>query len=83
MLGNQSELVEVRDTGVAGIAAIKAAADEFAASVLPLIWDLQDKGGTLRSIARELDARRIKTARGGTWTATQVQRILERSQAQS
>ncbi|TXM64653.1 resolvase [Methylobacterium sp. WL103] len=32
----------------------------------------------LRQIAAGLSARGIPTARGGTWSATQVQRVLER-----
>lgn len=74
-LGNRTNLVQA---GAKGVAAIKASADEFAANVLPTIRDLQERGGTHRSIAAELNARRIRTARGGEWSATQVQRVLAR-----
>lgn len=74
-LGNRKNLTEA---GTKGVAAIKAGADAFAANVLPMIRDLQARGGTHRSIAEELNARRVRTARGGEWSATQVQRVLAR-----
>jgi DNA invertase Pin-like site-specific DNA recombinase len=75
-LGNRTNLAQA---GAKGVAAIKAGADEFAANVLPTIRDLQERGGTHRSIAAELNTRRIRTARGGEWSATQVQRVLQRA----
>jgi hypothetical protein len=51
-----------------GIAANRAAADAFAANVLPLVRQLQTAGvTTTRSIAEALNARGIRTARGGEW----------------
>ena len=75
-LGNRKNLA---DAGTKGVASIKASADAFAADVLPTIKDLQEQGGTHRSIANVLNARRVRTARGGEWSATQVQRVLTRS----
>ncbi|MHC2021467.1 recombinase family protein [Methylobacterium sp. CM6247] len=34
---------------------------------------------SLRAVAAELNARRVETARGGEWTAVQVDRILKRA----
>jgi Recombinase len=46
----------------------------------PIIRELQASGATsLREIAAGLNARGIKTACGGTWSAVQVSRILERA----
>jgi hypothetical protein len=59
-------------------AALVAAADEFAISVGPVIAELRDAGQSLRQIAAELTRRRIRTMRGGAWTAATVQRVLLR-----
>lgn len=75
-LGNPKNLPEA---GTKGVAAIKAGADEFAANVLPLIRELQGRGASHRTIAEELNVRRVRTARGGNWSATQVQRVLARA----
>ena len=64
----------------AGNAVKKAQADQFAVNILPIIDDIQRAGiTTLRDIAVALDARGIKTARGGSWSATSVQRVIYRS----
>ena len=75
-LGNPKNLAEA---GTKGVASIKAGADEFAANVLPTIRDLQGKGMSHRAIAEELNVRRVRTAREGSWSATQVQRVLARA----
>lgn len=75
-LGNRTNLAVASTKGVASI---KAGADEFAANVLPMIHDLQDKGLSHRAIADELNVRRVRTARDGSWSATQVQRVLARA----
>ena len=63
----------------AGRAAGKAKADARAADLADTVKELQASGTTsLRAIADGLDARGIPTARGGTWTATQVMRLMER-----
>jgi len=74
-LGNP-RLAEVRDKANA---ASMAAADAFAANVLPIIREIQASGvQSFRGVARALKARGIKTARGGTWTPVQVSDILRR-----
>jgi len=60
-------------------AANKAEADRFAANVLPVIEPMRAEGASLRKIADALNARRIPTARGGTWASTQVADILKRA----
>ena len=62
-----------------GTAQTKAAAEAFAAKVLPLIRSAQAEGKSLRQIAAELNARGVATARGGIWAATQVADILRRA----
>ena len=74
-LGNP-RLAEVRGKGVE---TNKAVADQFAANVLPMILPMRAAGASLRKIADTLNARRIPTARGGTWAATQVADILRRA----
>ena len=54
-------------------AASQAAADVFAANVVPIIKQIQASGITgFRGVARALIARGVKTARGGQWTARAV-----------
>jgi DNA invertase Pin-like site-specific DNA recombinase len=63
-----------------GAAAVSAEADKHAANVLPLIRSIQAGGAaTLRAVAAELNARGVKTARGGAWHATTVKNLLDRS----
>jgi DNA invertase Pin-like site-specific DNA recombinase len=62
------------------IATNQANADARAARVLPIIEAIRKTGATsLRAIAAELTARKVETARGGTWTAVQVSNILKRA----
>jgi DNA invertase Pin-like site-specific DNA recombinase len=57
-------------------------AAEFAAAVLPTIKEIQSKGKwNLRSLAAELNNRRVDAPRGGEWSATQVWRILGTAKA--
>src|SRR3954451_19287622 len=60
-----------------GIASGQAAADRFAANVLPVIRQIQAKGVTsLHGLADSLNARGIPTARGGIWRAATVRNVL-------
>jgi DNA invertase Pin-like site-specific DNA recombinase len=61
-------------------AARQQRADARAADIGPTIRALQAAGATsLRAIATGLNAQGIPTARGGgTWSAVQVQRVLQR-----
>jgi hypothetical protein len=63
---------------------MKAAADAFAARLLPTIRDIQRSGApSSRMIAETLNARGIPTARGGTWSAMQVCNVLQRAQTKA
>lgn len=68
----------LRDTTAARNVAVqeqaRANADRVAANVQPL----RACGATLRAIAAALNGSGVATARGGSWSAAQVQRVLER-----
>jgi DNA invertase Pin-like site-specific DNA recombinase len=54
-------------------------ADERVVDLRPIIADVKASGASsLRQIAAGLNGRGIPTARGGTWSAVQVKRVLER-----
>jgi DNA invertase Pin-like site-specific DNA recombinase len=55
-----------------------AQSDAFAASVQPIIRELQAQGMSLRQVATALTERGIETPRGGTWTADAVRRAMLR-----
>jgi DNA invertase Pin-like site-specific DNA recombinase len=60
-------------------AANRAAADHFAANVLPIVREIQASGlTTLRDIAAALNARGVRTARGGAWHSSTVHNLLTR-----
>ena len=60
-------------------AARKAGADRFAANVLPVIREIQKAGiVTQRGIAEALNARGVKSARGGAWSNVTVAAVLAR-----
>src|SRR5215472_13928600 len=64
-LGNRTNLAEV---GARGHATMRAEADRFAANIRPVIEDVRKAGAlTLQQIADALNARGIRTARGGRW----------------
>ena len=57
-----------------------AAALRFAENTAPVIHQVRASGVTsLRGIARILNARGIRSARGGMWAATQVGAVLQRA----
>jgi DNA invertase Pin-like site-specific DNA recombinase len=64
----------------ASLKARSKAADAFAANVRPIIKEIQNSGvSSLRGVAKALNARGVRTARGGSeWTAVQVSNVLER-----
>jgi len=53
-------------------------ADQHAANVMPMVWQIAGRGASLRQIATELNERGIKTARGGLWHAGTVRNIMAR-----
>jgi DNA invertase Pin-like site-specific DNA recombinase len=63
-----------------GSAAGKAAADQRATNLLPVIREIQAAGTTsANAIAAKLNERRVPTARGGRWTHVQVAAVVARS----
>jgi DNA invertase Pin-like site-specific DNA recombinase len=64
----------------ASAAALEKRTAARAALLAPIIAELQAAGATsLKAIAAKLNERKIPTARGdGSWTATQVMRVLDR-----
>ena len=61
-----------------GFEVVARKAANFAASVRPIIEELRAEGRSLRSIAAELDRRRIPAMRGGKWGPTAVRNVLAR-----
>ncbi len=79
MLGNRTNLA---DAGAKGVDANRAAADAFAANVLPIVRQIETSGVKgHRAIAAALNAREVRTARGGDWHATTVRNLLARGDA--
>jgi hypothetical protein len=65
--------------GNAGGSTVKRAADLRAQALASTIHDLKAAGFvSRRKIARELNRRRVPTARGGRWHYTSVTRLLAR-----
>ena len=76
-LGNRTNLPEAQAMGAA---ANREAAHAFAANVLPVVRELQAAGvTTVRAIAEALNARGIRTARGGEWHHSTVRNLLARA----
>jgi DNA invertase Pin-like site-specific DNA recombinase len=69
---------EQRQAARKGAAVNKARALVHAENVLPVIRQIKGTGASLRQIADELNARGIKTVRGGLWYATTVRNIMAR-----
>ena len=60
-------------------ASISTLSHAFAANVLPVVRQIQAAGATThRAIAEALNARGIRTARGGQWHVSTVQNLLAR-----
>ena len=76
-LGNRTNLAEAQAKGAAANA---TAADAFAANVVPVIRSIEAAGiTTLSGLAAALNARGVRTARGGAWHAKSVSRLVERA----
>jgi DNA invertase Pin-like site-specific DNA recombinase len=77
-LGNRTNLSEA---SLLGAVANAAQADRHAANITPIVREIQAAGGkTLREIADALNARSIRTARGGSWYASTVRNLLARQE---
>jgi DNA invertase Pin-like site-specific DNA recombinase len=79
--GDHGDRMKIRtqaDKGAAASVAVRQEkAGKRAADVLEVIEDIKAAGAvSLRQIAAGLNERGIKTARGGEWSAVQVQRVL-------
>jgi DNA invertase Pin-like site-specific DNA recombinase len=76
-LGNRTNLADAQHKGQE---ALKAGADQFAANTLPVIEQIRKTGATsLQAISDALNARGVRTARGGQWVPMTVKRILDRA----
>ncbi|WP_309242785.1 hypothetical protein [Lichenibacterium dinghuense] len=76
-LGNRTNLAEAQRLGCVLQA---ARADNFAGNVLQIIREVQAGGAiSLRAVAEALNARKVRRARGGEWSAVQVSCILGRA----
>jgi len=65
-----------------GATAARQRADQHAANILPVIRQIKAGGArTLRQIADALNARGIRTARGGEWHAMTVRNVMARTEA--
>jgi hypothetical protein len=65
--------------GSPAVAATRAKADAYAASLAPIIQEIRAGGiTTLSGIARALTHRRVPLPRGGFWSSTTVARLLDR-----
>jgi DNA invertase Pin-like site-specific DNA recombinase len=72
-----------REAAALGSKALGAEADAFAANVLPIIASLRDTGIlSLRGLAGALNARGIRTARGGRWHVSNVKNVIDRANRQ-
>jgi DNA invertase Pin-like site-specific DNA recombinase len=75
-LGNRTNLAAAQAKGAA---ATRAAADGFAANIVPVIDQLRAAGVTsLRALTDALNARGVRTARGGAWHVATVRGVLGR-----
>jgi DNA invertase Pin-like site-specific DNA recombinase len=76
LLGNRTNLLAAQ---AKGMASTRAAADTFASNALPVIRQIEASGvGSYRGIAETLNARGVRTARGGEWHATTVRNMMLR-----
>lgn len=79
--GNRGNLAAVAHKGRAiSLATRQAKAQSRAADLAPIIEELRAAGAvSLRQIAAGLNAKEIRTARGGAWSREQVRRVLDRA----
>jgi len=76
-MGNRTNLAEAQAKGTA---TVKRDADAFAANVLPVIERIKATGTTsYNAIAKALNERGVRTAKGRTWAAATVRNIVLRA----
>src|SRR3954462_7823680 len=77
-LGNRTNIASA---GAIGRQALQAEANRFAKNLLPIIRNIQAGGPIgMVSIAKELNQRGIRTARGGQWHVSSVANVLARAE---
>jgi DNA invertase Pin-like site-specific DNA recombinase len=77
LLGNRTNLAEA---SAKGRQVVRDAADRFARNVLPVVEQIRQGGATsMRAIAAELNARGVRTPRGGVWGPSAVSNLLARA----
>ncbi|MDR6104035.1 DNA invertase Pin-like site-specific DNA recombinase [Agrobacterium larrymoorei] len=76
-----TKLGGLRDTTMKRNAAIQAKASKEAEKLIKLIGPMRQGGKSLAAIAEALNEMSVPTSRGGSWTAMQVSRVLERAAA--
>jgi DNA invertase Pin-like site-specific DNA recombinase len=81
-LGNPNGAASLRKAAkgnTAAVGALKAAADDHAANLRPVVADLRSRGLTsLPAIANALNEMQMKTPRGGKWHPSSVRNLLTR-----
>ncbi|SFG40934.1 Site-specific DNA recombinase [Palleronia marisminoris] len=81
-LGNPNGAAALRRAGKGGAAlreAVRCNADAFAVEVMPVVEEIRAAGSTsLRAVVAELNARGIRTRRGGQWHVSTVRNLLRR-----
>jgi hypothetical protein len=78
-LGNQANLTEAASTGRAMQV---RNADQFAASVIPILEAVRKRGASsLADIASALNAQGVRSAGGGVWHRSAVRDLLARAQS--
>jgi DNA invertase Pin-like site-specific DNA recombinase len=80
-MGKPSRIGGLRDKTMKRNLAVQAKAKSEAERVMKVVGPLRRGGATLAAIAATLNEAGISTSRGGTWTATQVSRVIERTSA--
>ena len=77
MVGDARTREELRKLAAVYIA---RAADEFASGLIPVVQAIRATGAlTLASMARELNGRGVRSARGGKWHRSSVANLLDRT----
>lgn len=69
----------LRDTTMKRNEAIQRKANAEAEKLIKIIGPLREAGKTLAAIAGVLNDMEVATSRGGSWTPTQVSRVLDRA----
>ena len=82
MGSSRKKVKRMDESRAAAVTAILRVANERAANnITPVIAELRAGGAiSLQDIAAGLNQRGITTARGGTWSARQVARVLARTE---